>query len=418
VDLRIKPLAPLDPQGAPLPHGTEVITGVDRIVGERTVPQGAVGRVVKLDGEWIDVAVVGVGVLRYARRELSPRRQGQASYARRRASSWDALGPCVVLETIVGSHAWGLAGEGSDVDRRGVFALPLPWTVGLAAPPEDLQSADGSSAYWSVGKAIRQALGADPNTLEMLFVPSARACDPIGAWILEARDAFPSTEIYGSFGRYALSQLKRLEQSMRLAEHRGAVLDALRADPSLTLDDVARRLAALSPRWAPTEADALHQAKQYIKQLYRSLHDQGLVDANEFAALVRFAQKGARDVDLPRELRPKNAYNLLRLIATAADWLRRGEPRFEATGALKERLLAIKRGDVPLDAILREAEAMAPELEDARAVSKLPARPDIARADALLRRVGEEIARRWTTGAEGPFGANGPPPPPVRWDEP
>ena len=57
----------------------------------------------------------------------------------------------------MGSRAWGLAGEGSDTDRRGVFALPFPWTTGLAEPPRDLVSADGSTSYWEVEKAIRQA---------------------------------------------------------------------------------------------------------------------------------------------------------------------------------------------------------------------------------------------------------------------
>ncbi len=417
MDLRIRHLASLDPQAVPLPHGTEVVTRVDRIVGERRVPQGTIGRVVKVDGEAIDVAIVGVGTIRYARRELSPRRVGQMLYAQRREAAYAALWPCVVVDTPVGSRAWGLASETSDDDRRGVFVHPLPWTLGLVAPPEDLVREDGSATYWAAGKAIRQALRADPNTLEMLFVPGAEARDPIGAWILEARDAFVSTEIYGSFGRYALGQLRRLEQGQRLFEHRAAVLAWLREAPTPSLDEVAERLARLSPRAAPTEADRIHQAKQYVKQLYRSLHDQGLLPANDFISLVAFARDGARDLDLPRELRPKNAYNLVRLLATAERWLRAGAPVFEVEGALRARLLAIKNGEVSIADVVAEAEAMAPALERARDASKLPARPDIVRADALLRRIGEEVARRWVEGAPGPLGKDAPPPPEVAWSE-
>jgi RNA repair pathway DNA polymerase beta family len=417
VDLRIKHLANLDPQAVALPHGTEVVTRVDRVVGERRIPQGTIGRVVKIDGDELDVAVVGVGTLRYARRELSPRRVGQVLYAQRRERAWDALLPCVVLDTPVGSHAWGLAGEGSDDDRRGVFAHPLPWTLGLVAPPEDLVREDGSATYWAYGKAIRQALRADPNTLEALFVPAAVATDPIGEWILDARDAFVSTEIYGSFGRYALGQLRRLEQGQRLAEHRTTVLEWLRLDPTLTLDAVAEKLARLSPRAAPTEADAVHQAKQYVKQLYRSLFDQGLLEAAELRALAKLACEAPPTLELPRELRPKNAYNLLRLIATATGWLREGTPTFEMEGALKRRLLAIKHGNVPISEVLVEAEAMTPELEAARDASRLPARSDIARADALVRRIGEEVARRWTERSPGPFGAQAPAPPEAVWSD-
>lgn len=230
--------------------------------------------------------------------------------------------------------------------------------------------------------------------------------------------AFPKVRSdYGTFGRYALGQLHRLEQGLRLAEHRTVVLEWLRADPSLTLDAVANKLAQASTRAMPSEADRLHQAKQYVKQLYRSLADQGLLDANEFAALVRFARDKSADFELPRELRPKNAYNLVRLLATATGWLRAGVPTFEVTGDLRERLLAIKKGDVALGAVLTEADAMAPELERARDASSLPKRPDVARADALLRRIGEELARRWASGAPSPFGNDAPTPPEVTWSE-
>src|SRR5690606_255702 len=196
---------------------------------------GALGRVVALAGELVDVRVVGVGVLQYRRDELEPRRRGQLRFALRRESDWTALRPCVVLETIVGSRAWGLADASSDTDKRGAFVLPLAWSTGLDAPPTELTSPDASTTYWEIDKLVRQALRADPNTLETLFVPGARAQDPMGEWILDARDAFVSAEIYGSFGRYATSQLKKLRQAKRLAEHRHAVLGWLRERPATTL---------------------------------------------------------------------------------------------------------------------------------------------------------------------------------------
>ena len=176
---RPKPLASLDPLSIALPHGTEVTLRVDKTIESRRVPRGAVGRIFKaLEGNQYEVAVVGVGVGTYAREELLPRKAGQLEFAQRRADHWDALQPCRVLEATVGSRAWGLATEGSDTDLRGLFALPLPWTLGLLDAPTDLVSADGSQTYWEVGKAVRQALRADPNTLEMLFVTTVRPLDP------------------------------------------------------------------------------------------------------------------------------------------------------------------------------------------------------------------------------------------------
>lgn len=411
---RPKGLAPIDPLSVPLPHGTEVTTRVERLVGDRRVPQGVVGRVVGIRDDGLDVLVTGIGTLRYARDELVPRRPGQVRFADQRAADWEALRPCVVLEATVGSRAWGLADEGSDTDLRGAFVLPFPWTAGLVEPPHTLTSADGSVTYWEHRKAVHQAIRADPNTLELLFVATARPLDPIGEWLLAERDAFVSAELFGSFGRYAVSQLGKLVRSARLAEHRGLVLDWLREEPAPDLDAVAARLARISPRPAPSEANAILAAKEYVKQLYRSLHDQGVIEANDFPSLVRYAREGGPQPEPARELRPKNAYNLLRLIHVATGWLRTGVPELETKGAVRERLLAIKRGEVGLAVVLAEAEALVPDLEAARDATRLPRRPDLGRADALLRRIAEEVARRWLERVPGPLGADAPPPPAVR----
>jgi hypothetical protein len=415
-DLRLRGFHDIDPETVPLPHGTEVVTRVDRLVGARRIPQGAMGRVVRVDGDEVRVLVVGVGEAPYARAELVPRKAGQLRFARHREAAWAALRPCVVLETVVGSRAWGLADDTSDTDRRGLFALPFPWTAALVPVPDDLVSTDGSATYWELGKTIRQALRADPNTLEVLFATDVEVRDPIGQWLLDARDAFVSAEIYASFGRYALSQAKKLRQSLRLAEHRALLLDWVRASPALSLDETAARLADATGIEAPTAADRLLRAREYVKQLYHSLHDRGLIPAASFEALVELAAAG-HQFELPRELRPKNAYNLLRLIATAIRWLRTGATDFRVAEPLRTRLLAIKRGDVALADVLDEAEQMAAELEAARRETDLPARGDVARADGLLRRTREELARRWVQREPGPFGADAPVLSEARWQD-
>lgn len=416
VSLRIKNLEALDPHAVPLPHGTEVTTGVDRhtLDGARLVMQGAVGRVVNVSEEGITVFIVGVGTCRYQRAELTPHRMGQLRYALERESNESALKPCVVLEATVGSRAWGLANEGSDTDRRGVFLLPFSWTIGLGEAPGTLVSADGSDSYWEFEKAVRQLLRGDPNTLEMLWVPDVRALDPVAENLLAKRDAFASVEVYGTFGRYALSQARKLAQSARLAEHRSVVLAWLRDAPSLSLDAVARRLAEHTHEGGD---EAVQRCRQYVKQLYRSMHDQGILPVAEFEALARFAVERSMDFDLPRELRPKNAYNLLRLVASATHWLRTGAPLIRVEGELRERLLQIKRGEIALSQSLAWTESMAAELDEARAHSVLPKRPDVQAADALVRAAREEAARRWFSMAPGPWGRDAPTPPVVAHEQ-
>jgi hypothetical protein len=414
--VKIKSLADIDPLRVPLPFGTEVTTRVDRESQGRVIKQGAVGRVKAIEGSRITVSIVGVGMVVYSRDELTPRKVGQLNYAMQRESAWKALRPNVVIETIVGSRAWGLSDENSDTDRRGLFVLPFSWTTALVEAPTDLVSLDGSENFWELGKAFRQAIRADPNTLEMLLLGGATSCDPMGTWILEAREAFVSDAVYGTFGRYALSQLKRLEQGLRLADHRQLLLSWLSDDAGLSLDQAAAKLADKAQVQGNQNADSTLRAKDYIKQLYTSMFDQGLLAERNFASLVTFAGTTQHDFELPRELRPKNAYNLLRLLATATQWIRSGTPDFEVKGALRAELLAIKRQEVELSVVIARAEELAADLEDARSSSKLPPHPDVARIDELLRKVRAESARRWQDQVEGPFGLDAAKLPLAEWN--
>src|SRR5688500_18686983 len=123
--LRLGGFADLDPATVPLPVGTEVTTRVDRTAAGELRPQGASGRVAKLDGDRIEVVFLDGRTATYLRAELVPRKLGVQRYAQRRAAAWDQLRPCVVIDTLVGSRAWGVADNDSDEDRRGVFVLPM-----------------------------------------------------------------------------------------------------------------------------------------------------------------------------------------------------------------------------------------------------------------------------------------------------
>ena len=410
--LRLGGLSDLDPAGVPLPAGTEVTTRVDRIVDGEPRTQGAIGRVSAIDGDRVDVVFLDGKKATFLRDEVMPRKLGVARYAQRRALAWDQLKPCVVIDTLVGSRAWGVAEEGSDEDRRGVFVLPMPWTTGLVDPPLDLTSLDGSQSYWEIGKAIRQALRADPNTLEMLFA-AANIVDPMGEPLVAIRSAFVSQEIYGSFGRYALSQLDRLEHNQRLAQHRVTIIGWLRDDPSLAMTSAAERLADSAQIVAPTREDAVTRARDYIKQLYRSMYDQGAIAANDWASLRAAA---ATQLELPRDLRPKNAYNLIRLLDTAIRWLGGEPPDVRVSEALRPTLLSIKRGEVPMPEVMALAHDLTPRLEAARATSPLPRYPDAAAADRVLRAARDEAARRWIHAAPGPWGEGAPVPPEAKFD--
>ncbi len=174
MDLRIKGLSHLDPLTVPLPNGTEVVTCVDRLLGERRIPEGAVGRVVAQHGGEFDVQIVGIGVARYSRDELVPRKVGQVRFARRREAVWSALRPYSVLETPVGSHAWGVADEARTPMCPGCLHFR---SHGLSGSRSRLSTSSAPMAAPRSGRSAR---------------PSVRRCAPIRIAMTWKRGLFRS----------------------------------------------------------------------------------------------------------------------------------------------------------------------------------------------------------------------------------
>ena len=230
----------------------------------------------------------------------------------------------------------------------------------------------------------------------------ARALDPIGEWLLAERDAFVSQDL-------------RQVRPLRDLAADGLQQRPARRAPRVVARVAARGAGALARRGRGAARDATEIAapsarrcggprKDYVKQLYRSMYDQGLI-ARATASRWRALPRGATAAfELPRELRPKNAYNLVRLLDAAIEWLRNGAPALRGRGGAPRRLLAIKRGEVPLGGGLapgRSADARArggPQRHDAAG------KPDVARADALLRRVRRGSGAALVAGEPGPFG--------------
>ncbi|MFF4602178.1 DNA polymerase beta superfamily protein [Streptomyces sp. NPDC001339] len=81
----------------------------------------------------------------------------------------------------------------------------------------------------------------------------------------------------------------------------------------------------------------------------------------------------------------KPAMHLLRLLAGSRDLLRTGVLTLDV-GPERERLLAVRRGEVPWEAVEQRIARLAEEAEEAVSRSPLPAEPDRARiADFLFR---------------------------------
>jgi hypothetical protein len=220
-----------------------------------------------------------------------------------------------VYACVAGSRAFGLAEEGSDTDRRGVFAAPAPLFWRLDKPPAQVAGPQEEQFSWELERFCVLALRANPNVLECLHSPLVEYADEVGRELLELRGSFLSRRVEQSFRGYALQQASRLEAAVR---EQGA------------------------PRW-------------------------------------------------------KHAMHLVRLLLSCRDLLRTGRLVVDV-GEERERLLAVRRGEVPWARVRAWARGLEAEVDRAAARTPLPAEPDRAAVEDFLVRArarsAEQAARQ------------------------
>ena len=100
-----------------------------------------------------------------------------------------------------------------------------------------------------------------------------------------------------------------------------------------------------------------------------------------------YARDQLKRVDARRErtgeTNHKQAMHMIRLLMAGAHVMRTGEVLVQV-GDQRDRLLTIRRGDVPWPEVTAWAEDLFTELSEATAASPLPAAPDRERIDTLL----------------------------------
>jgi predicted nucleotidyltransferase len=292
-----------------LPTGTQVVTRVDLRDGAGNVvrPRGTVGVIVESPADArhaYRVRFADGAEASLRRSELSIRKD----YQRTRLVPASVLDerdfePYIIYRCVVGSRAYGLDDDASDVDRRGIYLPPADLHWSLYGVPEQLEDDVTRDTYWELQKFLVLALKANPNVLECLNTALIEYAAPLATELRAMQDAFLSKLIYQTYNGYVLSQFKKMEADLR--------------------------------------------TKGTIKQ--------------------------------------KHAMHLIRLLLAGVTALREGiiPVRVEEH---RERLLAIKRGDVPWEEVNAWRLELHRQFDAAFATTRLPERPDYARVNAFLLR--------------------------------
>lgn len=168
-----------------LSPGTRIVTRNDtnRIGGQSLashsaalIPSGSVGEIVQspADAKHAYKVRFNDGAEAMVRRtEFSILKEFKADEAVGRdsapgTSDFEFWKPFIIYRCIVGSQAFGLSGDDSDVDRRGIYLPPADLHWSLYGVPEQVgptDSDDTAETYWELQKFLVMALKANPNIL-------------------------------------------------------------------------------------------------------------------------------------------------------------------------------------------------------------------------------------------------------------
>ena len=140
----------------------------------------------------------------------------------------------VLLAGVVGSTAYGLAHEGSDIDLLGMFAAPTADLHGLHQPQESVVRNKPDSTFHEAGKAVRLILSSNPTASEILWLEEYDVRTPLGEELIALRGSLLSEHgVRNAYLGYATQQFRKLqtrgpERHARAAKHARHLVRLLR----------------------------------------------------------------------------------------------------------------------------------------------------------------------------------------------
>nr|WP_199043575.1 nucleotidyltransferase domain-containing protein [Dyella sp. ASV24] len=357
----------------------------------------------------------------------------------------DHSDPSLLFECIGGSHAYGIATPDSDLDLRGVYAVPAADYMSLEVPGNQVTDARNDIVFYSLRRVIELLSVANPNVLELLYMPEecVRWCTDAFEPLLAHREAFISQQCVQTHIGYALTQIRKARGQNKWVnqprpERPPAKEDYCHVIPVqglLPRDESPCRpipLGRLGWDLGEFHAARLEHARDGYR-LYRygktargvfrdgtlacesiPMEDEtsrfaGLLFYNEAAwkqALTdhqnywtwrrerneaRWRQQESGELDYDA----KNIMHTIRLLLSGESILKYGYPQVRVEGEQRELLLSIRKGRYAYDELIDMAETIVARCIDKTALSHLRPTVDAAIPGRLLRDMTSlwEIAR-------------------------
>lgn len=307
------------------------------------------------------------------------------------------LGNRIVLLTLGGSYSYGTNVDSSDVDIRGCALNSSSDLLGLTNFEQVVHTQTDTTIY-AFNRLIHLLLDCNPNVIEML------GCKPehyllltdIGQELIVNRKLFLSRKAVHSFGGYATSQLRRLENALA----RDKLPQAKKEEHILrSMENAMQSFAdkyqsfekgAMVLFTAPSERDDLERELLAEIHLSRFPVREFVSMANELTFILKNYEKvNHRNRKKDDQHLNKHAMHLIRLYLTGIDVLEKGDI-ITYREKDHELLMSIRRGDYQrADGTYRnEFFEMVNDLEKrfdyAKENTSLPEQPDKKRVEEFV----------------------------------
>jgi hypothetical protein len=341
----------------------------------------------------------------------------------------------IVFECIAGSRAYGTATAASDEDVRGIFAVPAAHYIDLLRPVDQIGDERGNVIYYSLRRVIELLTQANPNILELLFMPQdcVLKSSPEMDRLVAHRRLFVSKHCAETHAGYAMSQIRKAKGQSKWVNNPRPRSPPVKEDychiiPWRTdqneCEPPARPIPLKETGWL---LDEFHAARlEHGRDTYRLYHygkaargvfRSGMLvcesipkgdEHSRFAGFLLYNEQGwkqalvehqnywtwRRDRNEARwqqqesgelDFDAKNMMHTVRLLLAGRSIMECGEPIVRFAADQLALLMAIREGRLSFDEIMGIAEGLLADTERLKATSDLPDECDPTRATALLR---------------------------------
>lgn len=340
----------------------------------------------------------------------------------------------VLYEAIAGSHAYGTNHAGSDKDIKGIFIFPATYYLLEVDPIKQFSDDKNDIVYYSLKRFIELASKANPNIIEMLWMPMD--CElyrsPIVEKLFASREMFITKQAYDSHVNYARAQIKKAKGKNKWVNNPQPIDTPKREDFCWFIPlESNKPFRPQSLKTCKLNLNHFHvSAVEHSQSLYRlyeygnkakgvfrngelvcesiPLEDEdllckGLLLFNEAAYECarrdhknywewRSKRNETRWIGQEEGLRDYDAKNMLhtfRLLLSGKNILEKGEPTVRFKGEELRLLCDIRDGKFQYDELIQKVEIMLDELNSSYLNSNLPEEVDESKLKELLLNINE-----------------------------